>query len=167
METINKKIKIIKDGINEIIDMAEPTYIPDYESNKFTIKRIIIVTKEYDRRVDLISLAVYGSEQYSDIIMKCNELTDPLAVREGDIILIPELTGAKSFYINPLTESIEAKEKYIDSSKKSKMDSKRLQQLAKISASVKNGSRTNIKTNELGPNDTNITIDKQTNTITI
>lgn len=167
METLNKKITISKDNITEILDFCEPTFIPDYDSQYFVVNKVIMVTEEYDRRVDLISLAVYGSDEYSDIILKCNEISDPLSVRAGDNLVIPDLSKAKNFYKNPNTESKEAKQKYIDSTKKSKVDTNRLETLAKISASIKNGSKVNIKPNELKPGESNIEVNIQTNSISV
>jgi len=167
METLNKKIKISKDGITEIVDLVEVTYLPEYDGENFLVQKIIKVTDEYDRRVDLVSLAVYGSDQYSDIILKCNEISDPLSVRTGDILVIPELTGAKKFYKNPNKESSEVSENYIDSTKKSKVDIKRLETLAKISSSIKNGSKVNTKPNDLKPGESNINVDNQSNSISV
>jgi hypothetical protein len=167
MKNLDKKIKISKDGVNEIVDLAEPTFVPDYNSPNFQVFKVIEVTAEYDRRVDLLSLAVYGSDEYVDIIMKCNELSDPLSVRTGDILVIPTLNKAKKFYKNPNKESKEAKQKYIDSNKKSKVDTKRLETLAKISSSVKNGSIVNVKPNELKPGESNIEVNKETNSISV
>ena len=96
---------------------------------------------------------------YVDIIMKCNELSDPLQVRTGDTLVIPDLTKAKEFYKNPRKEVSDTKKKYIDNNKKSKVDTKRLETLAKISSSVKNGSKVNTKTNELKPGESNINVE--------
>ena len=167
METLNRKITITKDGQNKIIDFAEPTYIPDFENENFTIIRTIYVSKEYEKRLDLVSLAVYGSDDYVDILMKCNEISDPLSIKEGDVLAIPDLEGAKLFYINPFKESKEAKQNILDSTKKSKVDQKRLETLAKISSSIKNGSKVNTKTNDLKPGETNIEANKETNSIGI
>tara|TARA_R110001592_G_scaffold220637_1_gene475296 strand:+ start:1274 stop:1777 length:504 start_codon:yes stop_codon:yes gene_type:complete len=167
MKTLNKKISISKDNVTNRVDFAEPTYVPNYNSEHFLVKRIVEVSEEYDRRVDLISLAVYNSDQYSDIILKCNEISDPLSIRTGDYILIPELNSAKNFYRNPNKESKESKQKYIDSTKKSKSDTKRLETLAKISSSVKNGSKVNVKPNELKPGESNIETNKETNSFSV
>lgn len=167
MKTLNNKITISKNGTTNIVDMAEPTFVPDYESERFLVYKVVRVAEEYDRRVDLISLAVYGSDEYSDIILKCNEIGDPLSIRTGDILVIPELDGAKSFYRNPNKESKEAKQKYIDSTKKSKVDTKRLETLAKISSSVKNGSTVNVKPNELKPGESNIAVNTESNSISV
>tara|TARA_R110000796_G_scaffold192641_6_gene309327 strand:+ start:3009 stop:3512 length:504 start_codon:yes stop_codon:yes gene_type:complete len=167
METLNRKATISKDNITQIIDMAEPTFIPEYDSENFLVYRVITVTSEYDRRIDLISLAVYGADYYGDIILKCNEISDPLSIITGMVLVIPENTKAQKFYKNPNKESKEAKQKYIDSNKKSKVDTNRLETLAKISSRVKNGSKVNVKPNELKPGESNINIDKETNTISV
>jgi len=167
METLDRKITISKDNQTQIVDFAEPTFVPKYDSNNFLVYKIITVTSEYDRRIDLISLAVYNSDEYGDMILKCNEIGDPLSIRTGDILVIPENSKAKAFYKNPNKESKEAKQKYIDSNKKSKVDTNRLETLAKISSSVKNGSKVNVKPNELKPGEYNIEVNKQTNSISV
>ena len=43
METLDKKITIVKDGINQIIDFAEPTYIPVVDSEYFLVQKVIEV----------------------------------------------------------------------------------------------------------------------------
>lgn len=167
METLNKKITISKDQTTTIVDLAEPSYIPDYDSENFLVYKVIQVVSEYDRRVDLISLAVYGSDEYGDIILKCNEIGNPLNVRTGDVLVIPELNGAKKFYKNPNKESKDSNQNYLDTSKKSKVDKNRLETLAKISSSVKNGSKVNIRPNELKPGESNISVNKETNSISV
>ena len=167
IENLNKKIKISKDGRTQIIDFAEPTFVPEYDSEYFLLKKMVKVSSEFDRRVDLIALVEYGSDEYLDIILKCNEISDPLSVRTGDVLAIPELNGAKKFYKNPNKESKESKQKYIDSNKKSKTDTKRLETLAKISSSIKNGSKVNVRPNELKPGESNIEVNKETNSISV
>jgi hypothetical protein len=167
MDTLNTKIKIIKDGINEIIDFSEPTYIPNQQSPQFLVTRVIQVSKEYDRRPDLIALAVYNDIRQVDMILKWNEISDPLSVREGDILIIPEKTGAKSFYVSPSKERTQTKSNFVDESKKSKKDKNRLIALAKLSAKTKNGSSQNVKTNELKPGESNININERNNQIIV
>lgn len=49
----------------------------------------LIVQKEYVARPDLISLAVYGSDKYADLICKINGISNPFELNEGDLILYP------------------------------------------------------------------------------
>jgi len=156
--TVDKKQKIIKDGV-EMIDFAEPTYIPDWDSKFFAVTRRIIVTPEYDMRPDLLSFALYGTDDYVDILMKVNEYSDPLSVRAGDLIVVPAIKPAENFYRTPKVEEDGdgAQSKYIDPNKKSKADENRLAALAKISESIKNGSTENRRPNELKTGESNIT----------
>jgi len=155
--TIDKKTKIIKNGV-EMIDFAEPTFIPDWDSKFFAVTRRIIVTPEYDMRPDLLSFALYGTDDHVDILLKVNEYSSPLSVRAGDLIVVPAVRPAENFYRVP--EIYEDKEtsdsKYLDSNKKSKQDENRLAALAQISKSTKNGSSENRRPNELKAGESNI-----------
>jgi len=52
IDTVDNKIKIIKNGV-EMIDFAEPTYVPQYDSKNFVVTKTIIVTAEDEIRPDL------------------------------------------------------------------------------------------------------------------
>jgi hypothetical protein len=88
------------------------------------------VPKDYVMRPDLISKAVYNTTQYAEIILKFNGISNPFSIDEGDIILVPNLDGAKekiakleSGYKTDLTK-IRNSYKYIDPAKiPSKSDS--------------------------------------------
>lgn len=51
---------------------------------------IIIVNKYYIARPDLISLAVYGSDEYADLICKYNGISNPFELNENDVIILPQ-----------------------------------------------------------------------------
>ncbi len=53
------------------------------------------VPLEYVMRPDLIAKAVYNSTQYTEIILKFNGISNPFSIDEGDLILVPNLDGAK------------------------------------------------------------------------
>lgn len=50
-----------------------------------------LVNKYYVCRPDLISLAMYGSDEYGDIICKVNGISNPFELNEGTILYIPPL----------------------------------------------------------------------------
>ena len=159
IDTVDNKIKIIKNGV-EMIDFAEPTYIPGWDTKDFVVTRRVVVTPEYDRRVDLLCIALYGNDDYVDIILKCNEISRALDVRAGDIILVPALQPAKNFYVDPSKESVNTQinSKYIDPKKKSKKDENRLKAISKISQSTKNGSLENVAPKALKTGEINLEI---------
>ena len=51
---------------------------------------ISIVNKHYIARPDLISLAVYGSDEYADLICKYNGISNPFELNENDVIVLPQ-----------------------------------------------------------------------------
>ena len=60
----------------------------------------IRVIADYVARPDLISLAVYGTDQYADILCKINGISNPFELNEGMILLIPNLSTITFFYKN-------------------------------------------------------------------
>ena len=64
-QTINKEVKRL------------------YNSN------LIIVSRDYVCRPDLISLAAYGTDKYADIICKINGISNPFELNEDMIIICP------------------------------------------------------------------------------
>lgn len=51
----------------------------------------IVVNEYYVARPDLISLAVYGSDMYGDLICKYNGISNPFELNEGMILFIPPI----------------------------------------------------------------------------
>lgn len=101
------EITIYRDGERfDMIDLLAKTYIsPDRQTGKY-----ITVTKEYIARPDLVSLAVYGKDDYADLICKANNLSNPFELNEGMILFIPlqeslnenvPIKGTKSELVNP------------------------------------------------------------------
>lgn len=62
----------------------------------------MIVTKYYIARPDLISLALYGTDKYGDIICKVNGISNPFELNEGDIIMYPTINDIlEMVQVNP------------------------------------------------------------------
>lgn len=143
-----------------VTDLSEPTLKPDFQSTFFNIKRTVVVTEEYAMRPDLISMFAYGTDQYADIILKFNEISNPFSIAEGDIIIIPDLDGAKRAYIKPKPskkEIEEVKRAYIDKNRFSKPTQQRLDKLQALANSKKNGSPTITTSNKLKPGESAFT----------
>jgi hypothetical protein len=61
----------------------------------------LIVNKYYVARPDLISLALYGSDEYADVICKINGISNPFEINENDLIFYPNpeyLTECYKYY---------------------------------------------------------------------
>ena len=58
----------------------------------------IKVVDDYIARPDLISLAVYGTDEYADILCKINGISNPFELNTGMILLIPNLSNLTFLY---------------------------------------------------------------------
>lgn len=105
------------------------------------------VPNDYVMRPDLISKSTYNTTQYAEIILKFNGISNPFSIDKGDLILVPNLDGAKEKIIK--TESghksdlakIRNSYKYIDPAK-----------IPNKSDSLKDYDNRQIKTALLPPN---------------
>ena len=79
----------------------------------------ITVVDDYVARPDLISLAVYGTDEYADIICKINGISNPFELNTGMILLIPSLSNLTFFSTNrPASATFESDSTPISSTKK-------------------------------------------------
>ena len=161
---INLKRRITKKnyfGVKKnVTDLSEPTLIPDYKSPRFQIQRTVVVTSDYEMRPDLISYWAYGVDIYADIIMKCNGISNPFSIKEGDFLIIPVLSQFKKFYRKPKAtkkEIEEVKRAFIDNNRFSKPTEERLKKLEALANSKKNGSPTIAPSNKLKPGESAVT----------
>ena len=72
------------------------------------------IPEAYAMRPDLISMAVYNTTEYAEIILKYNGISNPFSLNPGDIIMIPDIDDALSA-IN--TNLISDKDNTIDGAK--------------------------------------------------
>ena len=62
----------------------------------FYNSNIVVVTKDYIARPDLVSLAIYGSDEYADIICKFNNISNPFELNEGMVLILPDLSSVRN-----------------------------------------------------------------------
>lgn len=79
------KPEITVNGKN-LIDLFPQGYqIPKGSLNINLIK----VSSEYIARPDLLSIAIYGSDSYGDLLMKLNNISNPLELNENMVLVCP------------------------------------------------------------------------------
>ena len=93
----NKYVVGDKKGHN-IVDLTRATYNP---LNNVPIRRIIIVTESYEGRPDLIAQSTLGDASKFDYICKFNGISNPLSIKKGDYILIPDDDAFQSNIFKP------------------------------------------------------------------
>ena len=114
----NKKIITINDS--SIIDLT--TSIFDTNKSIGALFNIYRVPETMKMRIDLISLAAYGTDEYADILLKYNGISNPFTINTDDILYIPTLDTVENDLIIPEIKSTAADNirnyhKYIDKSK--------------------------------------------------
>lgn len=88
------------------IDLLSKTY----KLSQSPQTSVIVVSKEYVARPDLISLAIFGDDKYGDIICKFNGISNPFELNENMIIYIPSIENILESLIHQDTPSILANE---------------------------------------------------------
>lgn len=161
MEILRRKKTIIKNG-EEIVDFSEPTFVPNELNPNYEITRVISLTDDYIMRPDLVSNVVYNNTYDMDKLLKINEISDPLSLKESDGLIVIDKRSLDSFYVTPEEEQT-TQQTFLDKNKGVKKDNTRLEILKKISQKVKNGSSQNLKVNELKTGEQNIQIDNNNN----
>lgn len=97
---LNKKPIVERNGI-KFQDLAVQTINPNVELSG----SLLVVNKYYVARPDLISLAVYGDDQYADLLCKVNGISNPFELNENDVIILPHVETLLSLVDVEPTES--------------------------------------------------------------
>ena len=87
---LKNKGKLYKKNSNGTTEEFLDLLTKSCNSMDSTAGDIIIVNKYYIARPDLISLAVYGSDEYADLICKYNGISNPFELNENDVIVLPQ-----------------------------------------------------------------------------
>ena len=115
-----KKIINIDNDI-EVIDLSESIFNPNKSMTQ--ICSIFKVRKEYEMRPDLVSTALYGTSDYTEMILKYSLINNPFAIEKDDLIYAASLSDIynpiKDTNIdnNGAFDAVKNYHKYIDKSK--------------------------------------------------
>lgn len=154
LQSINKKV------IDGVVQITRPTVLfASIEGEAYTEH---YVTKSEVCRVDLISLAKYGTDAMGDIILKFNKISNPFSFNEGDIMLIPDrnigLITWKEIVGFDIPELNEIKAQFLETKRLTEKDAKRVEYLKQKANKKANGSSIAAPPNILKPGDSNIVI---------
>ena len=119
--SIDKKDIIIINN-EEIIDLTKSCFNEKKSENIiYSIRR---VPYNMIMRMDLISQAQYGTDEYTDLLLKYNDISNPFTLNYNDIIFIPSMETIANDITKPenVSKTNNAKlvrnyHKYIDKSK--------------------------------------------------
>ncbi len=118
--TIDKKEIITVNG-EKIVDLTDSIFkTEDYESILFNIYR---VPEHMKMRMDLVSIAAYGTDKYTEVLLKYNSISNPFTLNADDILFVPTIDTvenelkANQIPKNDTAEQIRNYHKYIDKNK--------------------------------------------------
>ena len=92
MVSIDKLPLITVDG-EEIVDLTQPLF--DSSISKDSIKTVV-VGETLSGKPHLVSQAAYGSQNHIDLLFAYNGYSNPLTVKGGDVLLVPDLRQLKN-----------------------------------------------------------------------
>ena len=116
----SKSLYNIDDG-TEVVDLSESIF-----NNNIPMSQVYSVfktRKEYEMRPDLVSIALYGTSDYTEMILKYSLISNPFALERDDIIYAVSLSDIynpiKESYVdnNGVFDAVKNYHKYIDKSK--------------------------------------------------
>jgi len=158
-----KSIDNKRSSYDDKIRMTEPTIL--FGEGVKTISEYTVGNSEVCR-VDLISQRFYGTPDYSEYILKYNNISNPFSITTGDVLQIPDVLAVlKNFKpINAIGEFEDAepsiKDQFVDTKRLTIKDKKRVEYLKKKAAQKENGSKEILPPNFLKKDEKNLTINK-------
>lgn len=88
-------ITIVKD--NEYVRCKDLT-AKVYNGLPYSKGSFVVVEEYYVARPDLISLAMYGTDKYGDVICKVNGISNPFELNKGMLLFVPDVDSLGKIY---------------------------------------------------------------------
>ena len=85
--TLSFKREITQDN-EKLLDLTQSIFI---KGSKIRIERVVTLTDEFEGRPAYLSKVLLKTENYADLLMSINGISDPLSLQAGTIILVPEI----------------------------------------------------------------------------
>lgn len=151
IKLLDLKDEMLRNG-ETLIDFTENNFTVNYADPYLAIARIILIEDRHLCRPDLICWEAFGNLDYIDAILKFNQITNPFSMEENDLIIIPTAQSLDRFYKKDKKSSRiikDTKSLFIDTTRASKKDKNRLDQLKKIAKKRKNATSEPKPTNLL------------------
>lgn len=86
--------------VSEYIDLLSKVVDQDFEIQDQGNSHIVAVNEYYIARPDLISLAIYGTDKYADVICKFNGISNPFELNQGMLLLCPSQGDLQRYFMN-------------------------------------------------------------------
>jgi len=98
---------------NNLFDLFQKNIV----NNPDILKNIYVVPREYEMRLDRISLHIYGSSDYVEELMILNDIINPYSIKEGQYIYFCQINDLARLYTTDEipTQQNDARETLINS----------------------------------------------------
>ena len=158
-KTLDSKKTYYIDDI-EVVDLADTIFDPNVSvDHLYTMYK---VSKEYNMRPDLLSKVLYGSTDYTEMVLKYSMINNPCAIEEGDLIFAATMTSIYQAVKDTEKEdtlvfdAVKNFHKYIDKNKvPSSPGSDKVQEKTSYNSDVTYNTNSNNNNNTNGNNSTN------------
>lgn len=158
-KTLDSKKTYYIDDI-EVVDLADTIFDPNVSvDHLYTMYK---VSKEYNMRPDLLSKVLYGSTDYTEMVLKYSMINNPFAIEEGDLIFAATMTSIYQAVKDTEKEdtlvfdAVKNFHKYIDKNKvPSSPGSDKVQEKTSYNSDVTYNTNSNNNNNTNGNNSTN------------
>lgn len=92
--TINAKPLYTNNEDEELVDLGESIF------NTFNIfakqaLSMIKVSDDMEMRADKIAIGAYGDEEFTELLLKYNNIHNPFTIKKDDIMIVPSMTYIK------------------------------------------------------------------------
>lgn len=88
IRSLTLKNKLIDDNKEEYFDLS----VPSFNLYDIQITDIHAVSQDEEGRLDKICKSYYGDAEYMDVVCFINHIFNPFSVKEGDLIVIPQIS---------------------------------------------------------------------------
>lgn len=106
--TIDKKKTIIDKKGNEIVDLTTSIFSPG--ARGLDAYQTVKLNSHYQMRPDKVAFAEYGTDEYTEYILKYSGVSNPFSLDKDDILFIPEPSEAEAQMADIENTEIDAKE---------------------------------------------------------
>lgn len=151
IKSLGLKNKLVDERTGEFyFDLTAPSFIYNSEAG---IRGIHYVVADQVGRIDKISEIYFGSTQFVDALCVVNNIFNPFALQEGDVLVIPDLGRPDLHYQrpDPASRPTPTVLPFVDTGRQSQKDQSRIQRLIEKAKKKKNGVETPLPPNMLQP----------------
>ena len=84
---------------DKVVDLISSSF--SFERDRGVVEGAIIVQKEEVMRPDLVSVRIYGDQQYYEALLKYNGISNPFSIDYNDLLVAPSFSSLEKMLTTP------------------------------------------------------------------